>query len=375
MGLEASLYTIPATSTCLLYVAKVDTTGLISYSKELSSPARELTRAFLAYHFARPPRGMKRLRVHIFGRAADQYLFPLSADNKGKKVLDDRRLCAWWKSVLSESAPASAERYYLFPGFTELEATRIAPQDTPAWTYGHPYSATSSPLYTTMHVTPLSEASPSPSASSDLVLTVGDLIPNFSDDPKGRYTRSLAQSRAENVGDVGDYDDVVRKAEKASNAALAKLQHDRLERDLSSERARLANVQLDQWWENMAFRQECSGGRICAFFVVVQDEPVDIVPPESRIDPLAGSVAHNVYTTLWQKMHDIDYSSREEAVAKIHDWQAAVSKACDSDTSAICRSITIDRARPDKSEDLKRSAPVAAVTKLMPRKKLKPAAA
>jgi regulator of Ty1 transposition protein 109 len=99
----------PATSSSILYIGKIDTTG---FSKVAPSPARTLARATIDYFVkpdTRPTECGQRVWVHLFARAQSQYLFPDSADWKNKRVLNDAGLVRWWWSLFGDVARDVAE--------------------------------------------------------------------------------------------------------------------------------------------------------------------------------------------------------------------------------------------------------------------------
>jgi regulator of Ty1 transposition protein 109 len=103
-ALEATLYLFPGTSSSILYIGKIDTTG---FSTSVPSPARTLARAtidFYARPDTRPAECGQRVWVHLFARAQSQYLFPDSAEWKAKRVLGDAGLVRWWWSLLGDVA-------------------------------------------------------------------------------------------------------------------------------------------------------------------------------------------------------------------------------------------------------------------------------
>ena len=315
-ALEASNYTIPSTSTALLYISKVDTTGL---SDSSLSPARTLTSAFLSYQLLHPPHAVNRIRIHIFAKAQGQYLFPGSVENKGKKVLDDKGLIRWWKGCISASAVAvgsgkegegkeGLRLFYLIPGLGESEALPYVPLDpryppsTVNWTYSHPYSLIPSPLY--------------PSSTAPENPTVNDLIPAFPDDPKSRFLTSLTSSSISASGEPDDYDDVILAL--ASNAFTTGssnvVRKEAVERARERERGRLiAGVPggAEEWWERMAFRQECCSGVLVGFFVVVLDRepPTPTSMSNTAPTPQAASLPHPLFTKLWSQFHNVDYAT------------------------------------------------------------------
>lgn len=323
-GLEATLYTVPATSTCLLYISKVDTTGLAPSA----SPARVLTTAFISFHLAHSPRSATRVRFHTFARAAreGQYLFPGSVDNivggtgdgaKGKgakRLLDDKQLIRWWKSVLTDSlrqaaAPPSAvaesqlRAFYLLPGFDYPESLPLVPPSPPGafpyWVYGHPYSGLPSPLSD-----PLISTAPDLAPSSALL---SDLIPAFSDDPKARFLSSLASSNLSSSGEVDDWDDFTTQSlEPMTSASVLAQRKAEMEATRKREKVRVDRTGADEFWERMGARQECSDGRVSAFFVVAREPgPADLradTEHHGAMQPESGSVPRNVWVALWSQV-------------------------------------------------------------------------
>lgn len=375
VGIEAALYTIPATQTSLLYISKVDTTGLASARTETGprrpNPTRPLVAGFLSYFLLHPPHNSTRVRIHIFARAQSQYLFPGSVDNEEKKILDDKGLIRWWKrtielavSSLPSSAAASSSSvsaldatprlFYLIPGLSYLESLPYVPAasqpaTSPPWTYSHPHSALSSPLH---------PATDPPSAHP-----LTDHIPAFPDDPKSRFLHSLTSSSVSSSGTEGDYDDVFLAL--ASNTFTTRSTPAQklaeTERAIERERKRLIDGVpggVEEWWERMAFRQECCAGQLVGFFVVAAGEPAkqpsSEPPAVATADPVATqepstssstspaiSIPHHApkrhplslrpttYTKLWSQLHNFDYARPAlpklgEAVAK---WGTGLEQA------------------------------------------------
>ncbi|GJN94202.1 hypothetical protein Rhopal_007276-T1 [Rhodotorula paludigena] len=351
VGIEASIYTIPSSSTSLLYISKVDTSGLSSGGP---SPTRTLVSSFLAYHLLHPPHGTQRLRVHVFARAQGQYLFPGSVDNPGKRVLDDKGLIRWWKATIEravarddvraraaatageEAKDAPLRLFYLVPGLSYLESLPYVPAapassssapSPPTWTYSHPYTSLSSPL----HPPSAPPAHPLP-----------DHIPSFPDDPKSRFLHSLTSSTTSSSGTPGDYDDVylsLRSATFSTGQTGAQRLAD-VERAVERERTRLLPGPaggvpggVDEFWERLAFRQECCDGHLVAFFVVAAGEPTNPAPSPAPA-PMAPrrhalALRPASYTKLWSQLHNYDYSlgALARLAEAVERWDDGVERA------------------------------------------------
>lgn len=349
-GLEAGVYTVASSKVALVYVSKVDTTGLLD-AKGHPSPAATLTTAFIAHALAHPPHGCTSVRIHIFARAQDQYLFPGSISNAGKRRLTDKELCRWWKRILTDAATSlpSPQLFYLLPGFSYAESLPYVPP-TPAdssWTYGHPYGR----LRPTM-------------AGTVEPYTLNDLIPAFPDDPKARFLASLTSTPIPPTGEEGDYDDVHARA--ASNLTATT----ELTASLALERKRLVAVEggADEFWERIGYRQECMDGHLTAFFVVAI-----AYPPASPIkEPKLAVLERASYIHLWSRFHNVEYGEVEMAKKAYETWRGDIEAACANDgveVATLTASVTIEVA----TEVVKRPAEEAkaVITMLQPRKKVK----
>ncbi|KAH8656518.1 histone acetylation protein-domain-containing protein [Tricladium varicosporioides] len=217
-----------------LFVSKADSTGylhLLDLPRGTPSPIRAISVAFLKHLLERHQRPNIQSVVSLFARAQDQYLFPGSIEYSGKHVLDDRGLVRWWCRVLDPliQQPEVSTRgmkhwdkvlgYLIIPGLDSHETRSYVPRSTASgtqWTIGHP----------------LQEISHHP----------GDvpprcLIPHFPDDPKARFLDEL--------------DDEITKGEGRMNGRWKSVKT------------------IDQFWDMMAFRQECSAGRMVGFIWIV----------------------------------------------------------------------------------------------------------
>ncbi|KAF8472098.1 histone acetylation protein-domain-containing protein [Kalaharituber pfeilii] len=178
---------------------------------------------------------IRKSTISLFARSQAQYLFPDSASNKKKHVLDDRGLIRWWCRVLDpilqhfsdQDCAENASAYLLVPGLDKYETSALFPPKTrqaaiypnaKRWVHGHP-----------LKVDPVRH------------LTVREVIPHFPDDPKSRF---LDELDAEYIG--GGSRDSKKGKTLRGNA--------------------WANIKtLEQFWELMSFRQECSAGQSTGF--------------------------------------------------------------------------------------------------------------
>lgn len=248
-GVEVLIYSTIHTTT--LFVSKADSTGylnLLKLPKGTPSPIREVCGAFVSHLVEKRRRKDKQFIVSLFARAQSQYLFPGSVKNSGKHVLDDRGLVKWWCRVLSpllETPPkgslppwGSVQGYLVVPGLEEYETRAFLPRAMlPSWSLTHPLEKIS-------HYTKEFDWVP-PRC----------LIPRYPDDPKSRFRDELDEEAAQSGG--------------MRNAGTWK-----------------SVKTLDVFWEMMAFRQECSSGRMTGFiWVVFDDESQDGLPPAAPETP------------------------------------------------------------------------------------------
>jgi regulator of Ty1 transposition protein 109 len=228
LGIEVLIYTTAHSTT--LFVSKADSTGYLHLLglKNTPSPIRLVCATFIDFLVAARRRPNIPLVVSLFARSQGQYLFPGSVDHGKKHVLDDRGLIKWWCRVLdpliaSASTPGQDVKGYLvIPGLDNHETRAFVPR-TASWTLAHPLDKIS-------HYTREFDSVP-PRC----------LIPRFPDDPKSRFRDELDDE----AGRSGTW------------------------RSVKS---------LDMFWDMMAFRQECSSGRMTGFIWVVFDEAGDAAP-------------------------------------------------------------------------------------------------
>lgn len=166
-----------------------------------------------------------KITISLFARSQGQYLFPNSEKNSGKNVLGDEALIAWWCKVLDPvfrlgNGDEDKTAYLLVPGHDKRQTARLFPacdetgeNAKKEWVNGYPFVLEGG-------------------------CGVGEVIPRFPDDPKTRFLQEL------------DDDPSVNRGKKAAS----KWNHIRT---------------IDQFWELMSFRQECSLGRSVGFIWIV----------------------------------------------------------------------------------------------------------
>ncbi|OAA51458.1 histone H3-K56 acetyltransferase, RTT109 [Metarhizium rileyi] len=243
-GIETFIYTTAHSTT--LFVSKADSTGylgLLNLPKGTSSPIRQVCATFIQHLVAARRRQGIPFIVSLFARSQGQYLFPGSIDHGAKHVLDDRALIKWWCRVLDPllASPAShnAQGYLVIPGLDNYETRAFIPRTASAASPSSPWSLTH-PLEKISHYTREYDWVP-PRC----------LVPRFPDDPKSRFRDELD----EEAGQSG--------AMKVSGSWKTV-------------------KTLDVFWEMMAFRQECSSGRMTGFLWVVFDDEMPAEPSQDE---------------------------------------------------------------------------------------------
>jgi regulator of Ty1 transposition protein 109 len=245
-AIEVLIYSTAYDTT--FFVSKADSTGylhLLNPPKGTPSPIREISGTFLRHLVEQHQRPNIQSVVSLFARAQDQYLFPGSIEYNGKHVLDDRGLVRWWCRVLNpliEETKTSAESdksqwegvkgYLTVPGLDAHETSSYIPRATRSlWTMGHP----------------LKQISRHPSDVPPRCL-----IPHFPDDPKARYLDEL--------------DDEITRGQNNASGQWKSVKS------------------IDQFWDMMAFRQECSAGRLVGFIWIVFTPSIQRPATESDVD-------------------------------------------------------------------------------------------
>ena len=238
-GLEVLIYTTKYLTT--LFVSKADSTGylhLLNFPKGTPSPLRSIASTFLDFLVRERSRPDRRLVLSLFARAQNQYLFPGSIK--------------WWCKVLGtlmgEWGEASgiplgekddltqdnglalqSKMYLRVPGCDLYETKGFFPNNV----------RKSSCLQHKEHwhaSDPLRLVGRSP------ILPERCLIPRFPDDPKARYLDELDAELADPPSQV--------EYSPAKRVSMGRWRSVR---------------SLEQFWEMMSFRQECSSGRLVGF--------------------------------------------------------------------------------------------------------------
>ncbi|KAK4668313.1 uncharacterized protein QC763_0045720 [Podospora pseudopauciseta] len=228
-AVEIFIFTTAYSTT--LFVGKADSTGylhLLKLPKGTSSPTRQVTAIFLAYLIEHRRRKNTQTIVNLFARAQSQYLFPGSVQNDGKHILDDRGLVKWWCRVLNPlmeglrgEAWGTPKGYLLVPGLEETDTMAFVPRTATSadnWVIGHPLEKISHYVDEFDWVPPRC------------------LIPRYPDDPKSRFRDELDEEVSKRKQGIWKWASVKN---------------------------------LDQFWEMMSFRQECSSGRLTGFIWLV----------------------------------------------------------------------------------------------------------
>ena len=238
IGVEIHVYTTKHLTT--IFVSKADTTGYMP--SRPPSRTKIICTTFIQWLLARErsKHPHRRIVVSLFARAQAQYLFPGSAEHRGKHVLDDRQLIRWWARVLDpllDHDSDGADRpditaHLTIPGHDATELRHYFPRIT---------SASSRRWHAGTPLKDLAAARGVPAGAPPR-----SLLPRFPDDPKARFMQDL--------------DDEAGLAEPAGVSVSP----------ARRKSGRWKNVRdLDRFWEAMEFRQECASGRVVGFIWVV----------------------------------------------------------------------------------------------------------
>ncbi|KAF8073802.1 histone acetylation protein-domain-containing protein [Lyophyllum atratum] len=298
-AIEASVYNITSTSSAILYISKVDSTGQATPP----SPTYCLVRALLAYYAdpATRPLAADHLWIHLFARAQSQYLFPNSAEYAGKLPLSDVKLCAWWKRVLSDVAGELEARaqpttktklHYILPGYSEFEAVHSL----------------------------RNAASSSAVANATGKKNLGHFIPSFEDDPKSRFMDEMAYTTD------GDVKSPIRKRSRTSSQSEGS--HSKVHKGAEEKEGKdgredrplgeLRKVTPDEFWERMSFRQECVAGASHLFHAI------------SPLAPQPGQVSSKLEKRIMTSLTtNVEFSTVERAIRGTEIIEGAIRGLCE----------------------------------------------
>jgi regulator of Ty1 transposition protein 109 len=269
LGIEALVYTTKHLAT--IFVSKADSTGYLPQQRP--SPMKAIATVFLRWltsveQHRHPGR---KLVISLFARSQTQYLFPGSADNTGKHVLDDRQLIKWWARILDPIFPKADEGkdseqareveydgYITVPGYSATELRPFMPSISPSSSAGIRWHA-GDPLLELARTREISIAAP-PRC----------LLPRFPDDPKARFMQDLDNEMGISE-DLATISPSKRKGGRWNSI-----------RD------------LDRFWEAMEFRQECSSGRVVGFlWLVIRPKETDQLSNETKDEPLSQDMSQD----------------------------------------------------------------------------------
>ncbi|CAL8584186.1 hypothetical protein XPA_009791 [Xanthoria parietina] len=242
-----------------LFVSKADSTGyihLLKLPKGTPSPLRTISSIFITHLVKSRQRKDRQLVVSLFARSQDQYLFPGSIENPGKHVLDDRGLIKWWCRVLEpvlQSRNSDTESLELNPAFKKKPPITTAKAYLRVPSCDLHETRSFFPPHVRRSPTLLSRWHPNRDPLRDLdgrspTFPERCLIPRFPDDPKSRFVDELDEELTEPPSD------------SPTKESPSKGKRPGRWKSVRS---------LEQFWELMAFRQECSSGRLVGFLWAV----------------------------------------------------------------------------------------------------------
>ncbi|KAG4301919.1 hypothetical protein PCANB_002042 [Pneumocystis canis] len=221
---------------------------------QASSPFKLATSAFLSYLVKKFSRKNIKSRISLFVRSQPQYLFPSSSSNPHKHILNDRELVKWWLKILDCVAKSNSPKKYIL----------IPGMDAKETLRFAPDHTNNDLKWICGH----------PYQSVDK--PAREIIPRFPDDPK---TRFLNQLDTDGQGET---------------------------------------TTIEQFWELIAFRQECSLGGIVGFI------NIEFLPQKNynmHQDLDSGiQTSKRIYKMLHEKLLRSDFETLEKTKGATHDW-------------------------------------------------------
>ncbi|KAG5513734.1 hypothetical protein PMAC_000772 [Pneumocystis sp. 'macacae'] len=282
------------------------------------SPFKPATSAFLSYLLKRFSKKGIPSRISLFARSQPQYLFPLSCSNPYKHVLNDRELIKWWAKILDCIQKSFHPRKYIL-------IPGIDARETLSFT----------PNYAN---TDLKWICGHPYQSVDK--PAREIIPRFPDDPK---TRFLDQLDVDGQGEM---------------------------------------INIDQFWELMAFRQECTLGRIVGFLNVEFPPNKDQKNKnnsnlDNDLNEECGiQINERTYRMLYEKLLRSDFETLEKTKGATLDWIHSINnlKSTNIITNWI-KTVSGSKTTEDKkrinTDILEQSKTINILNKNLVRKKVK----
>lgn len=234
-AIEVLIYTTEYLTT--LFVSKADSTGylyLLKLPHGTPSPLKILSTTFLQYLIEGRGRADRRLVLSLFARAQNQYLFPGSIENSYKHVLDDRGLIKWRCKVVDQILGAYDN------DSNALEEKRKGNVRDELDSKPHGFlTVPGCDTYETRSFLPKGEWDQIPEKHRWLT--------RFPDDPKARFVETLDDEIPDEDSEPSLSQHPASPSKKRNNGRW---------RSVKS---------LEQFWEMMQFRQECSSGRLVGF--------------------------------------------------------------------------------------------------------------
>jgi regulator of Ty1 transposition protein 109 len=182
-AIEVLIYRTQTTQ--IIYISKADTTGYAP-----SSITRPVTTAFLQYLVAYAGGGT----IQLFARSQPQYIFPFSATNGRKHILDDTQLIKWWLRVLS---PLNGKGKVYIPGVDKYKIQSYYPSAS-KWEC----------------------APPGLQSEGDMGVLARDVVPVFPDDPKARFLHDLKGDGQLSTTTLGQFWELMEHRQECSSGRL-----------------------------------------------------------------------------------------------------------------------------------------------------------
>lgn len=336
-GVEVLVYSTAHLTT--VFVSKADSTGYLHLLKTAPKVSLlwQISTVFLSYLVETRQRPGVRLVLSLFARAQNQYLFPGSIENTGKHVLDDRGLIKWWCRVVDpilrerepesksqdkgsleeskESSKSSATAFLIVPGCDKFETRGFFPSTAKSDGKDHPRWVNDYPLW---------QLCGNPKAPPRC------LVPRFPDDPKTRF--------------LIDLDDEVSGQETDAASGLQNLGQWRSVKS------------LDQFWEMMTFRQECSAGRLVGFLWLVVNPPGLVNSTSMEARSLGGETSpttqQETSSTLQENPFSWPEAGRGHVVLSESDYKTAIEFLLQQEFGGFDVATTSTKAWVDKVASL-----------------------